>query len=152
MKRVFDIIKPVVRDLKPYSLRPDRASIKINQNENPWDAPARIKEETLRRMTQRQWSRYPDFVPQELQEKLAEFAGWTSRGIIAGNGSNELIQALLMVTLAVSLLRLGSVSFSAVLVAVFVSEPEVVTVAVRANVTEAPLPIAPMFQTPVPLV
>src|SRR5436853_5156068 len=98
MKRVFDIIKPVVRDLKPYSLRPDRASIKINQNENPWDAPGRIKEETLRRMTQRQWSRYPDFVPQELQEKLAEFAGWTSRGIIAGNGSNELIQALLMVT------------------------------------------------------
>src|SRR5438874_8376611 len=99
MKRVFDIIKPVVRDLKPYSLRPDRASSKINQNENPWDAPGRIKEETLRRMTQRQWSRYPDFVPQELQEKLAEFAGWTSRGIIAGNGSNELIQALLMVTI-----------------------------------------------------
>src|SRR5438067_1484653 len=99
MKSGFDIIKPVVRDLKPYSLRPDRASIKINQNENPWDAPARIKEETLRRMTQRQWSRYPDFVPQELQEKLAEFAGWTSRGIIAGNGSNELIQALLMVTI-----------------------------------------------------
>ena len=58
----------------------------------------------------------------------------------------------LMVTLAVSLLRLGSVSFSAVLVAVFVSEPDVVTVAVRAKVTEAPLPIAPMFQTPVPLV
>ena len=99
MKSGFDIIKPVVRDLKPYSLRPDRASIKINQNENPWDAPARIKEETLRRMTQRQWSRYPDFVPQELQEKLAEFAGWTSRGIIAGNGSNELIQASLTVTL-----------------------------------------------------
>ena len=99
MKTVFQIIKPVVRDLKPYSLRPDRASIKINQNENPWDAPARIKEETLRRMTQRQWSRYPDFVPQELQEKLAEFAGWSSDGIIAGNGSNELIQALLMVTI-----------------------------------------------------
>src|SRR5437588_6440355 len=99
MKSGFDIIKPVVRDLKPYSLPPDRASIKINQNENPWDAPVRIKEETLRRMTQRQWSRYPDFVPQELKEKLAEFAGWTSRGIIAGNGSNELIQALLMVTI-----------------------------------------------------
>src|SRR2546421_287648 len=99
MKSGFDIIKPVVRDLKPYSLRPDRASIKINQNKNPWDAPVSIKEETLRRMTQSQWSRYPDFVPQELQEKLAEFAGWTSRGIIAGNGSNELIQALLMVTI-----------------------------------------------------
>jgi histidinol-phosphate aminotransferase len=98
MKRGSDTIKPAVRDLKPYSLRPDRASIKINQNENPWDAPARIKEETLRRMAEKEWSRYPDFVPFRLQEKLAEFAGWTSAGVIAGNGSNELIQALLMVT------------------------------------------------------
>src|SRR4029077_17403764 len=57
-----------------------------------------------------------------------------------------------IVTLALSLVRSGSVSFSAVLVAVFVSEPVVVTVAVRLNVTEAPLPIAPMFHTPVPLV
>src|ERR1043166_4995791 len=98
MKTGSDTIKSVVRDLKPYSLRPDRASIKINQNENPWDAPARIKAETLRRMAQKEWSRYPDFVPLGLQEKLAEFAGWTSAGVIAGNGSNELIQALLMVT------------------------------------------------------
>ena len=98
MKMGSDTIKSVVRDLKPYSLRPDRASIKINQNENPWDAPARIKAETLRRMAQKEWSRYPDFVPLALQEKLAAFAGWTSAGVIAGNGSNELIQALLMVT------------------------------------------------------
>jgi histidinol-phosphate aminotransferase len=98
MKIGLDAVKAVVRDLKPYSLRPDRTSVKINQNENPWDAPARIKQETLRRMADKQWSRYPDFVPLRLQEKLAEFAGWTSEGIIAGNGSNELIQALLMVT------------------------------------------------------
>ena len=98
MKMGLGTIKPVVRDLKPYSLRPDRASIKINQNENPWDVPARIKEESLRRMEEREWSRYPDFVPLRLQDKLAEFADWKSDGVIAGNGSNELIQALLMVT------------------------------------------------------
>jgi histidinol-phosphate aminotransferase len=34
-----------------------------------------------------------------LHERLAEFAGWKRDGIIAGNGSNELIQALLMVTI-----------------------------------------------------
>jgi histidinol-phosphate aminotransferase len=72
--------------------------VKINQNENPWDAPARIKEETLRRFASRQWSRYPAFLPQDLHEKLAQFAEWRADGIIAGNGSNELIQALLMVT------------------------------------------------------
>src|SRR5436190_5768882 len=98
MTAALDSIRRQVRELKAYSLRPDRASIKINQNENPWDAPERIKLETLRRLAGRKWSRYPDFVPARLQEKLAGFAGWTSDGIIAGNGSNELIQALLMVT------------------------------------------------------
>jgi histidinol dehydrogenase len=92
------LIKPGVRALKAYTLSPDRATVKINQNENPWDAPARVKAETVRRLGEREWSRYPDFVPLGLHERLAEFAGWRADGIIAGNGSNELIQALLMVT------------------------------------------------------
>lgn len=72
--------------------------MKINQNENPWDAPRKIKEETIRRFSERKWSRYPDFVPSSLLERLAEFSGWLPDGVIAGNGSNELIQAVLMVT------------------------------------------------------
>lgn len=91
-------IKPAVRALRAYSLSPHRASVKLNQNENPWDAPALIKEEVLRRFSARAWSRYPDFIPVSLHERLARFAGWKPDGIIAGNGSNELIQALLMVT------------------------------------------------------
>src|SRR6267142_4169389 len=99
MRNSLDKIKPQVRALRAYSLSADRARVKINQNENPWDAPARIKEETFRRLEMRQWSRYPDFVPESLHARLAEFSGWRTDGIIAGNGSNELIQALLMVTI-----------------------------------------------------
>jgi len=91
-------IKARVRELKPYSLTPDRGLIKINQNENPWDAPARVKERTIEALRSRAWSRYPDFVPASLHERLAHFSNWTPDGIVAGNGSNELIQALLMVT------------------------------------------------------
>jgi histidinol-phosphate aminotransferase len=98
MRKGTDKIKPEVRALRAYSLSPDRAGVKLNQNENPWDAPARIREETMRRLAARQWSRYPDFVPETLQARLANFSGWQTDGIIAGNGSNELIQALLMVT------------------------------------------------------
>src|SRR5689334_3517013 len=94
-----DVIKPAVRALHAYTLSPHRASIKLNQNENPWDAPARIKDEVLRRLAARNWSRYPDFVPTRLHERLAEFARWKPDGVIAGNGSNELIQAVLMVTM-----------------------------------------------------
>ena len=98
MANSLERIKPNVRGLRSYSLSPHRAGVKINQNENPWDAPARIKEETERRLAARKWSRYPDFVPARLHTRLAEFSGWRTDGVIAGNGSNELIQALLMVT------------------------------------------------------
>lgn len=92
-------IKKSVLALRPYTLAPHLASVKLNQNENAWDAPLEIKQETLNRMKDRAWSRYPDFAPQRLHDRLAGFSGWPSNGIIAGNGSNELIQALLMVTI-----------------------------------------------------
>jgi histidinol-phosphate aminotransferase len=94
----LDKIKPVVRGLRAYALSPDRAPVKVNQNENPFGVPEAVRRETLRRMERRSWSRYPDFVPAALHEKLAAFAGWTPDGVVAGNGSNELIQATLMVT------------------------------------------------------
>jgi histidinol-phosphate aminotransferase len=90
-------IKPAVRDMTAYTLAPYRAGIKINQNENPFDMPDEIKREVQRRLAGRAWSRYPDFVPSELLNRLASFAGWEPEGTLAGNGSNELIQATLMV-------------------------------------------------------
>jgi histidinol-phosphate aminotransferase len=99
MANPLDKIKPRVRELKAYTLKPDRGRVKLNQNENPWGVPEAIKRETLRRMETRSWSRYPDFVPASLHEKLAGFAGWRADGVVAGNGSNELIQATLMVTI-----------------------------------------------------
>jgi histidinol dehydrogenase len=91
-------IKSAVRAIHAYTLAPYRANIKINQNENPFDMPEEIKQEVERRLSRRAWSRYPDFVPSELLESLAKHAGWKAEGTLAGNGSNELIQATLMVT------------------------------------------------------
>src|SRR5947207_3261751 len=98
MPIALNLIKESVRVLRAYSLKPERVRVKLNQNENPWDAPQAIKQETLRRLDKHSWSRYPDFSSQVLRESLAKFTGWTADGILAGNGSNELIQALLMVT------------------------------------------------------
>jgi len=100
MNQKVDPIKAQVRALRAYTLSPHRAAIKINQNENPYDLPTRIKQETLRRLENRKWSRYPEFIPTSLLERLAKFSAWNPDGVIAGNGSNELIQALLMVTIA----------------------------------------------------
>src|SRR5438105_11984104 len=57
----------------------------------------------------------------------------------------------LIATLAELFPAFGSVSFSAVLVAVFVIDPVVVTVAVMVSVSDPPLTSPPTFQTPVPL-
>ncbi|HEY8232982.1 MAG TPA: histidinol-phosphate transaminase [Vicinamibacteria bacterium] len=91
-------VKPVVRGLRAYTLAERSATVKINQNENPWDLPEALKRRVLERALARPWSRYPAFDPTELTQALAGFAGWKPDGVLAGNGSNELIEALLMVT------------------------------------------------------
>jgi histidinol-phosphate aminotransferase len=91
-------VKPAVRGIAAYTLAARRASAKLNQNENPYDLPEGLKRRVLEQALARPWSRYPDFDPKELLEGLAAFTGWRSDGILVGNGSNELIQTLLLVT------------------------------------------------------
>ena len=91
-------VKPAVRALAPYTLALREAPVKINQNESPWDLPKAAKRRVLTKALARPWSRYPDFDPKELVEALARFSGWRADGILAGNGSNEMIEALLLVT------------------------------------------------------
>src|SRR5205809_7313298 len=98
MTDILSKIKPSVRRIEAYSLQPLDAAVKINQNENPFDMPEAIKAAVFRRMSHKAWSRYPAFVPATLISKLADFSGWRSDGILVGNGSNELIEAILMVT------------------------------------------------------
>jgi histidinol-phosphate aminotransferase len=91
-------VKPAVRALAAYTLVLREAKVKLNQNENPWELPEAVKRRVLERALARPWSRYPDFDPHELLAALARFSGWREDGILAGNGSNEMIEALLLVT------------------------------------------------------
>ncbi len=90
-------MKSQVLKAPAYTLRADEAEVKLNQNENPYDFPDDLKEETFRRFRNRSWSRYPDFVPDSLRLRVAEFAGWQKDGVLVGNGSNELLQSALTV-------------------------------------------------------
>jgi histidinol-phosphate aminotransferase len=91
-------IKPAVRSIAAYTLAARTAPVKVNQNENPYDLPEGLKRRVTEQAVARAWSRYPEFHPRELVERLAAFSGWRADGILAGNGSNELIGALLVVT------------------------------------------------------
>jgi histidinol-phosphate aminotransferase len=93
-------VKPAVRSIAAYTLAARAAPVKVNQNENPYDLPEGVKRRVMETATARAWSRYPGFEPRELLDGLAAFSGWKAEGILAGNGSNEMIEALLLVTVA----------------------------------------------------
>jgi len=94
-----DVIKPEVRSASAYTLKHFKADVKLDQNENPHELPQEFKREVAERVLVRPWGRYPEFVPAAMTRTLAEFTGWPEDGILVGNGSNELIQAALAVTL-----------------------------------------------------
>lgn len=92
------LIKPEVRAVPAYGLVAPAAARKLNQNESPQDVPEAVKAAVLERARRAPWHRYPAFTPHELLARLAARHGWTPDGVLVGNGSNELIQASLAVT------------------------------------------------------
>ncbi len=94
-----EVIKPEVRAVSAYTLTHFEAEVKLDQNENPYEIPEDLKRRIVDRALQRDWGRYPEFVPGKLLRTLARFTGWNADGILVGNGSNELISAAVTVTL-----------------------------------------------------
>lgn len=84
--------------LQDYAVAQDNSCVKLNQNESPSDLPPEVKEEILARLRDHSWNRYPTGNPVKLISSLAEYTGFPSSGIIVGNGSNELIQAVVCAT------------------------------------------------------
>jgi histidinol-phosphate aminotransferase len=91
-------VKPSVRSLGAYTLRPYEPRIKLNQNESPYDVSDELKRRISERLAGRPWNRYPPFVASSFISAVAEATGWAEDGILVANGSNELIQAILAVT------------------------------------------------------
>jgi histidinol-phosphate aminotransferase len=92
-------IKPTVREQAAYVLAAPPALRKLNQNESPFDFPLELKRQIVETISNQPWQRYPEFSPAELRASLASYYGWIADGILTGNGSNELIQATLAVTI-----------------------------------------------------
>ena len=96
LNEALSLVNKRVRDLSQYHLEPRETLIKLNQNENPSDWPASIKEEVAQFCRNRPWNLYPNFVPDRLKEQLSEYTGVPPAGIIVGNGSNEMLMVLLL--------------------------------------------------------
>jgi histidinol-phosphate aminotransferase len=97
--KVEATLKEGVKNNKAYTLKPIETPIKLNQNESPFDIPDTIKDKILSKLKEARWNIYPDFVPDELYQKIASFYGFNKENILIGNGSNEMIFTILTATL-----------------------------------------------------
>jgi len=93
---ITELISENVRQLEPYTLRTAPAKVKLNQNENPFDIPPEVKNEILEEFKEKAWNRYPEILPFDLIDLLAEYHHYSADGIIAANGSNELMYTVIM--------------------------------------------------------
>jgi histidinol-phosphate aminotransferase len=93
-------IRDALRGLKPYGAPQIDVPVRLNTNENPYPLPAPVAEAVEKALhgLLRDVNRYPDRDAVALREDLAAYLGHglTSASVWAANGSNEIIQQLLL--------------------------------------------------------
>jgi len=99
VESVLSRLRPEVRSLHPYLLKPRAASVKLDQNENTADLPEPIQRAIQDSLSRLSLNRYPPTVASELKQALGRQNDWPEEGVLVGNGSNELLQMLALSTL-----------------------------------------------------
>jgi histidinol-phosphate aminotransferase len=85
-----------LRDLEPYQAPQLEVAARLNTNECPYPLPESFRDELADAVRRLQLHRYPDREAQDLREALAKHAGHPVEGTWAANGSNEVIEQLLL--------------------------------------------------------
>ena len=85
-----------LRDLEPYQAPQLEVAARLNTNECPYPLPESFQDELADAVSRLELHRYPDREAQELREALAKHAGHPVEGTWAANGSNEVIEQLLL--------------------------------------------------------
>lgn len=91
------VIRPEIRALTAYKVADASGYIKLDAMENPYTWPEEIKEEWLKVIHDAEINRYPDPEAKSLCRILKKYNNIPETSeIILGNGSDEIIQLLLM--------------------------------------------------------
>lgn len=94
---VARLIAPEVRALSAYAVAESAGLIKLDAMENPYPWPPELKDEWLERLRGVDVNRYPDPKATALKKRLRTvLAVPESADILLGNGSDELIQLLIL--------------------------------------------------------
>jgi histidinol-phosphate aminotransferase len=94
---VKKIIKPTILAAKSYHIADASGFVKLDAMENPYVWPEKIKDEWSRCLLQADLNRYPDAKSYELRRELTQAFNFSENiSMMLGNGSDELIQIILM--------------------------------------------------------
>lgn len=95
-KDLIRLIRPAVRQLKPYHVDETPVRLKLDAMENPFTLPEELRAEIGLSCQTALINRYPDPSAKELKRKIAEYWGMDPASMMLGNGSDELIQAVIL--------------------------------------------------------
>lgn len=89
-------IKPAVAQLQAYDPHKRPGQVKLDANEHPFALPPVVREAVLQALAAVSINRYPDPEAEGLRHTLAKMLDVTPDMLLLGNGSDELVQMVLM--------------------------------------------------------
>ena len=90
------MIRSDIKALSAYHVPDSRGMIKLDAMENPFDMPAELHRAWIDALAKVQINRYPDAEMRQLREKIAKKEGVNADQVLLGNGSDEIIQMILI--------------------------------------------------------
>ncbi len=95
-KKITALIRPQVRKLAAYHVDETKVRIKLDAMENPFPLPPAMRSEIAAAVKNSPINLYPDPSAKELKKAIASFWKMKPEQMILGNGSDELIQAIIL--------------------------------------------------------
>ena len=85
-----------LRELEGYHSPQVDVDVRLNTNESPYSPPREFVERWTNALRAVDWNRYPDRGAADLKNALGSFLGQSPTRLLCGNGSNEVLQTLLL--------------------------------------------------------
>jgi histidinol-phosphate aminotransferase len=89
-------VRDDLRALEGYHSAQVDVRIRLNTNESPEPPPAAFRDAMAAEVSKIEWNRYPDRAAVALREAIAESHGVDVAQVFVGNGSNEVLQTVLL--------------------------------------------------------
>ena len=95
-KNIINLVRPAVRGLAAYHIDETSVRVKLDAMENPFVLPEGIRKEIGKAAQQALINRYPDPSAKKLKQAIARYWNMDRSQMLLGNGSDELIQAIVL--------------------------------------------------------